>query len=62
MCAFCAMLSAGGAYWTEAGTDAGHLSEVESGRSRYFNRPLSTSLKPPTHYWIVTCPGTDCAA
>jgi len=38
MCAFCAMLSGGGPHWTEAGTDAGRSSEVESGRTRYLGR------------------------
>ena len=44
MCAFCAMLSAGGAHWTEAGTNAGHSSELESGRSRYLDRLYRVDL------------------
>ena len=44
MCAFCAMLSGGGAHWTEAGTDAGRSREGESGRSRYLNRLYRVGL------------------
>ena len=44
MCAFCAMLSGGGAHWTEAGTDAGRSREEETGRSRYLNRLYRVGL------------------
>ena len=44
MCAFCAMLSGGGAHWTEAGTNAGSSSEVEGGRVRYLSRLYRVGL------------------
>lgn len=44
MCAFCAAVGAGEAHWTEAGTDAGHAAEGESGRARYLGRLRRVAL------------------
>ena len=44
MCAFCAMMADGSTHWTEAGTDAGHAAEAESGRKRYLGRLRRVAL------------------
>ena len=44
MCAFCAMMVDGSVHWTEAGTDAGHTGQPESGRDRYLGRLRRVAL------------------